>query len=348
MNSPRSHRSPLAAPLAAVAAGLLAALAPAPAAPGAADEPGQSPEARTERHVVTVDEGTPRVIEIERRGDAGGHAIIVTGPGGEPVHVELEPDGEGGYHWVERGPEGEVVQVRPLDEIAEAGEPRVRAVFIGEEGTPIDVECASPEEGDCPRFRFDYRFVDPEGMAVHRGYLGAVITELTPELRAHFGASGDAGVLVARVEEESPAAAAGLAVGDLVTAVDGEPIATAFDLRRRVRALEQGQRVTVEVVRGGRVLALPVTIAEREVPEVDLRRFLWSTGDHPHGPDQPFIYHLDPERLNEAVIDLKERFAGPELRHDVIRLRGAESDLEARIAELEKRIEELEALLEEK
>jgi hypothetical protein len=225
----------------------------------------------------------------------------------------------------------------------------MRAVFIGEEGAaPFEVRCGPGEEGgDCPPgFRFGYHFVDPEGMGAQRGYLGAALTELSPELRAHFGAPEDAGVLVARVEADSPAAAAGLAVGDVVTAIDGQRVAGSFDLRRRVRAMDEGQRTTLEVVRGGRVLALPVTIAERELPEVDLRRFLWHGPRAGAEPGQPFVYRLDPEAVNEAVTELKERFAAPEIRRDVIRLRGAEGELERRIAELEQRIAELEAALE--
>lgn len=322
-------------------------------------------ERRVERQVIRTGDGQTHVFEVRREGE-GNPTVVMVGPDGKPLRMEVEPDGEGGFHWVERDAEGTVVRERPLAEVAEAGEPRIRAVFIGKEAPPIEVGCGGEGEAECPPgFRFGYDLVDPEGMGASRGYLGAALTELTPELRGHFGAPEDAGVLVARVEEESPAAAAGLAVGDVVTAIDGEPVATSFDLRRRVRAFEAGQRTTLEVVRGGRVLALTVTIAERELPEVDVRRFLWhappglhhAPGHHgpghpgpggPGGPGaaEPFVYRLDPEAMNEAVIELRERFASPELRHDVLRLRGAEDELEKRIAELEERIRELEAAIE--
>ncbi len=335
--------------------------APAAAEPGQPVEAPAEPkvERRVERQVIRTGDGQTHVFEVRREGRGEHPTVFMVGPDGKPLTMEVEPDGEGGFHWVERDAEGVEVRVRPLDEVAEAGEPRIRAVFIGKEAPPIEVGCGGEGEAECPPgFRFGYDLVDPEGLGASRGYLGAALTELTPELRGHFGAPEEAGVLVARVEEESPAAAAGLAVGDVVTAIDGEPVGTSFDLRRRVRAFEAGQRTILEVVRGGRVLALPVTIAERELPEVDVRRFLWHAppGGHPghHGPGgpggpgavEPFVYRLDPEAMNEAVIELKERFASPELRHDVIRLRGAEDELEKRIAELEKRILELEAALE--
>ena len=86
--------------------------------------------------------------------------------------------------------------------------------------------------------------------------------------------------------------------------------------------------------------------ARSDRPEVDLRRFLWHGPRAGAEPGQPSVYRLDPEAVNEAVTELKERFAAPEIRRDVIRLRGAEGELERRIAELEQRIAELEAALE--
>ena len=306
-------------------------------------------ERRIDRVIRCGPNETGGVFRLDHGGEAFQGHVMMIGEDGEAVRMEVEPDGEGGFHWVERNAEGEVVAERALDEIAEPGEPRVRAVFIGEEGAaPFEVKCGpGEEEGDCPPgFRFGYHFIDPEGMGAHRGYLGAALTELSPELRAHFGAPEDAGVLVARVEADSPAAAGGLAVGDVITAIDGERVAASFDLRRRVRAMDEGERATLEVIRGGRVLALAVTIAERELPEVDLRRFLWHGPGAGAEPGRPFVYRLDPEAVNEAVVELKERFAAPEIRRDVIRLRGAEGELERRIAELEQRIAELEAALE--
>lgn len=344
----------------ALAAVMLAALAPALGASAQEPEPPSSEpsERRVERRVIRTGDGEAHVFELRREGGEGGPTVFRVGPDGKPLSMEVEPDGEGGFQWVERDAEGDVVRVRPLDEIAEAGEPRIRAVFIGKEAPPIEVGCGGEGEEECPPgFRFGYDLVDPEGLGARRGYLGAALTELTPELRGHFGAPEDAGVLVARVEEDSPAAAAGLAVGDVITAIDGEPVATSFDLRRRMRAFEAGQRTTLEVVRGGRILALTVTVAEREVPEVDVRRFLWHAPPGSHhfpghggpgspGTAEPFVYRLDPEAMNEAMVELKEHFASPEMRHHVLRLRGAEDELEKRIAELEKRILELEAALE--
>ena len=103
-----------------------------------------------------------------------------------------------------------------------------------------------------------------------RGYLGLQLTRLTPELRAHFGAPEDAGVMVSRVEEGAPAEAAGIRVGDIVTAIDGELVDSVRRLSRTVRRKEEGESVTLELYRDGSLESYPVTIAERERSAIDL------------------------------------------------------------------------------
>src|SRR5579871_5943521 len=52
-----------------------------------------------------------------------------------------------------------------------------------------------------------------------KGRLGVMVMGLTPELRKHFGAPDDRGVLVAHVESGTPAATAGIEVGDVIVEV---------------------------------------------------------------------------------------------------------------------------------
>jgi membrane-associated protease RseP (regulator of RpoE activity) len=111
-----------------------------------------------------------------------------------------------------------------------------------------------------------------------RGYLGVHVLELTPELRRHFSVDEDSGVLVSRVEEGSPAAQAGIAVGDVLLAVDGEEIASAWDLRAVVSPREQGDAVRVEVVRDGRALELEAALADREGRLIELGNLLQRDG----------------------------------------------------------------------
>ncbi|MEO6773924.1 MAG: PDZ domain-containing protein [Kofleriaceae bacterium] len=68
-----------------------------------------------------------------------------------------------------------------------------------------------------------------------RARLGVMVTSLTPELRKHLGATEDRGVLVAHVEPGTPAAAAGISVGDVIVNVRGRAIGDAVDVRSFLR-----------------------------------------------------------------------------------------------------------------
>lgn len=95
------------------------------------------------------------------------------------------------------------------------------------------------------------------------GYLGVMLTPMTPELRLHQGAPEAAGVLVSKVVEESPAWRAGVQVGDVISAVDGEAVASPHDLMHALRGRKSGETVTLEVWRNGTVQTLTAAVEER-------------------------------------------------------------------------------------
>jgi membrane-associated protease RseP (regulator of RpoE activity) len=97
-----------------------------------------------------------------------------------------------------------------------------------------------------------------------RGYLGIEMLDLNAELRVYYGGRGDVGVLVAGVEAGSPAAKAGLRVGDLIVAVDGEPSSATSDVLRAVRPRAAGDRLRLDVVRERQPIALTASLVERE------------------------------------------------------------------------------------
>lgn len=95
-------------------------------------------------------------------------------------------------------------------------------------------------------------------------FLGVQLSELTPELRTHFGVPDDAGVMVGKVVDGSPALRAGLEVGDIVTAVGDKPVASASALSRAIRGNEDGDTVVLEVWRDGQVQKIDAVLEERE------------------------------------------------------------------------------------
>jgi membrane-associated protease RseP (regulator of RpoE activity) len=112
--------------------------------------------------------------------------------------------------------------------------------------------------------------------SMSKGRLGVVVMSLTPELRKHFGAAEDRGVLVAHVESGTPAAAAGVAVGDVIVDVRGHAIDGASDVLAALADVKKGQTATVAIVRDKKPLSLQVTLADDAPPNVFDPR--WQSG----------------------------------------------------------------------
>jgi M6 family metalloprotease-like protein len=96
-----------------------------------------------------------------------------------------------------------------------------------------------------------------------------------PKQPAHLGvfAENDAGaVRIAAIEPESPAAAAGLKVGDRVLALDGKPTTTLDAFRTTLTALTDGDRATLTVQRDGKPLAVNVLLGSVSRPMSTLPR----------------------------------------------------------------------------
>ena len=90
--------------------------------------------------------------------------------------------------------------------------------------------------------------------------------DLTPELRRHFGAAEDRGVMIAQVKPGSPAETAGVKVGDVLTMVEDQPVGSPLDVAGALRDKKPGDQVELKVVRAGRPRSLLVELAERPGP----------------------------------------------------------------------------------
>lgn len=73
-------------------------------------------------------------------------------------------------------------------------------------------------------------------------------------------ANGDAGALIQSVEPGTGAADAGIEVGDLVTAIDGDPIRDFSELRAEIITRAPGTSIQVELIRGGERITLTVVL----------------------------------------------------------------------------------------
>lgn len=113
------------------------------------------------------------------------------------------------------------------------------------------------------------------------GRLGIQLQDMTPELREFLRAPKDRGVLVVRVDEKSAAEKAGLRVGDVLVAIDGEPVRQTFEVVHAVMTADTGAKLALAVVREGKPRSLDAVLAgepplaagpmrwmERRMPEV--------------------------------------------------------------------------------
>jgi serine protease Do len=100
---------------------------------------------------------------------------------------------------------------------------------------------------------------------VTRGYIGIVPQDLTPQLASSFGIKDTKGALVSFVEDNSPAAKAGLQQGDVIREANGTPINDQGELRNKIVDLEPGSTLSLKVLRNGAEKTLSVKVAARPV-----------------------------------------------------------------------------------
>jgi len=98
---------------------------------------------------------------------------------------------------------------------------------------------------------------------VVRGYLAVGIQDLTPSLADSFGLKRHGGALVTDVQPGGPGARAGLRSGDVITAINGQPVDNAGSLSLTVGETAPGTRVTLDVLRGDRREQLTATTASK-------------------------------------------------------------------------------------
>lgn len=103
---------------------------------------------------------------------------------------------------------------------------------------------------------------------VKRGRLGISMKELTPELARTLGVTADEGAVIAEVQNDSPAARAGLQPGDVVVAINGRPVRSASELRARLGVMPVGAEVALKVLRGAQTRTVRARIGAIEARAV--------------------------------------------------------------------------------
>jgi S1-C subfamily serine protease len=100
---------------------------------------------------------------------------------------------------------------------------------------------------------------------IPRAYLGVSTqpVRLPEPLRQRLNLDQQTAVIVVEVQPGSPAAAAGLSIGDVIVSLGASRIADPTDLKSALRPDRVGESVTASVLRGGEPKDLEVTVGER-------------------------------------------------------------------------------------
>jgi len=100
---------------------------------------------------------------------------------------------------------------------------------------------------------------------VPRPFLGVAMqpVPLPETLRAQFAEGADKVLLVLHVEPNSPAASAGVLVGDLIVSLNDDPVHDVRNALHRIARLSVGDSVSLVLIRGGARMELTLTVADR-------------------------------------------------------------------------------------
>ena len=101
-----------------------------------------------------------------------------------------------------------------------------------------------------------------ENGRVIRGRIGVGIQAVTQDLAEAFGMKSPRGAVITQLEKGQPGEKAGLKVGDIVVALNGQAINSANDLPVKISAMKPGTKVKLTVLRDGKEKDVTVTVAE--------------------------------------------------------------------------------------
>ncbi|MGO9647334.1 MAG: Do family serine endopeptidase [Terriglobales bacterium] len=121
---------------------------------------------------------------------------------------------------------------------------------------------------------------------VSHGYMGIGISDVTPENSKFFNLTDAEGALVTQVETDSPAAKAGVKVGDVIRELDGKQIPDAGELQVEVGQKRPGTTIKLSILREGKSMTVPVMLeamgardkSDNEVGEMGHGKPRWGIG----------------------------------------------------------------------
>ena len=99
---------------------------------------------------------------------------------------------------------------------------------------------------------------------IRRGYLGIAMqpVDLPDSLVTEFSLQAQQGLIIVNVEPQSPAAEAGILLGDILTKIETTPVAKLRDLQAFLEPQNIGKTIAVELIRGGKLQNISLTVGD--------------------------------------------------------------------------------------
>ncbi|MFN3864083.1 MAG: Do family serine endopeptidase [Erythrobacter sp.] len=124
------------------------------------------------------------------------------------------------------------------------------------------------------------------GREIERGYLGVGLAPVNEDIAASLGIEKRRGEFVQTVQDDSPAARAGLRPGDIITRVNGKDVTADQTVSFLVANLAPGAQIPIELLRDGKKLALNVTLGKRPT-EAELQQQVQTFDPDSEEPVEP-------------------------------------------------------------
>ncbi|NPV90802.1 MAG: PDZ domain-containing protein [Firmicutes bacterium] len=100
---------------------------------------------------------------------------------------------------------------------------------------------------------------------VSHPFMGVSVSSVDSEMAQRLGMSGTGGAIVQQVVAGSPAQKAGITQGDVILAINGNPVKTPDDVVEQIAGYSVGEQVTVKLLRDGGEMEIKVTLAQKGV-----------------------------------------------------------------------------------
>src|SRR5215831_18847636 len=119
--------------------------------------------------------------------------------------------------------------------------------------------------------------------SVTRAWLGVQVQPVTADIAESLGMKNASGALVAEAQPDTPAAKAGVQAGDVITAVNGNPVKDSRSLAREISVMAPGSTAKLDILRKGEQKSIDVTLAKMpNQPEKQANAGQMDNGSTPH------------------------------------------------------------------